>query len=340
MTRAVAIAACCLIPLAAAQKAIPESADPARRAADFIRTYPDPSKAPFETLSRLYDYDRKAPLDLKESGVETRGGIQIHEISYASPLGGRVPASVFVPPGKGPFAGMILMHGGGGNRGQMVSAALMFAKTGAVCLTLDAPFSGGRAIPGQEIQDWEHAERSTGGLIQNIVDLRRGVDLLLARPDIDPNRLGFYAASFGAITGGVLAGLEHRIQAYVLMSCPASFNDAQVERRLKVSRTMPKEEFARSTAIMEIGAPVYYVGHAAPSALLIQIGEKDVSIPRASAERLYKAASDPKLLRWYDGGHGLNNQARLDSSAWLQKQIGIGPLDAADQQRLSAAPRK
>lgn len=324
MTRAVAIAACCLMPLAAAEF-------------QGVGGTPIP---PFEQLSRLYDYDRKAPLDLQESGVETRGGIQIHDISYVSPKGGRVPASLFVPPGKGPFAAMILMHGGGGNRGQMVNAAIMFAKTGAVCLTIDAPFSGGRAIPGQEIQDWEHAERSTAGLIQNVIDLRRGVDVLLARLDVDPQRLGFYAASFGAITGGVLAGVEHRIKAYVLMSCPASFNDAQVERRLRVARTMPKEEFAKATAIIETGAPVYYVGHAAPSALLIQIGEKDASIPRESAERLYKAASEPKLLRWYDGGHGLTNQARLDSADWLRKQIGIGPLDAADRQRLSAPSRK
>jgi len=177
------------------------------------------------------------------------------------------------------------------------------------------------------------------GLIQNVIDLRRGVDLLVSRPDVDPTRLGFYAGSFGAITGGVLAGVEHRIKAYVLMSLPASFNDALVERRLRLARTMQKEEFERNSAIIETGAPVYYVGHAAPSALLIQIGEKDTSIPRESADRLYNAASEPKLYRRYDGGHGLNNQARLDSAEWLRKQIGIGPLDPADQKRLSTAPK-
>jgi fermentation-respiration switch protein FrsA (DUF1100 family) len=221
----------------------------------------------------------------------------------------------------------------------MAGAATMFAKTGAVCLTIDAPFSGPRAIPGQEIQDWEHAERSTRGLIQNVIDLRRGVDLLVSRPEVDADRLGFYAASFGAITGGVLAGVEHRIKAYVLMSLPASFNDAQVERRLRVSRTMPKEEFDRNSSIIEIGAPVYYVGHAAPSGLLIQIGEKDTSIPRQSADRLYNAASEPKFYRRYDGGHGLNGQARLESAEWLQRQIGIGPLDPADRKRLSTAAK-
>ena len=316
----------CLIPLATAGKA---------------QAPPAPGGATFEQLSRLYDYDRMAPLDVQEVGVETRGGIQVRDITYASPRGGRVTASLFAPPGKGPFAGMIFMHGGGGVRGQMAPAATMFAKTGAVCLTLDAPYSGGRAIPGQELQDWAHPERTRDGFIQTVVDMRRGVDVLLARPDVDPKRLGYYGGSFGALTGGVLAGVEHRIKAYVLMSSPASINDAQIPRVLKPLEAMPKEELARSRAIIETVAPVYYIGHAAPSALFMQIGDKDAGIPRESAARLHKAASEPKLIRWYDGGHGLNNQARLDSAEWLRKEIGIGPLDPADRQRLEtpAAPK-
>jgi dienelactone hydrolase len=319
MKLSVVAAACCLMPLAAAE---------------------NPGGKSFEQLSRLYDYDRKAPLDLKESGVSTRDGIQVHDISYASPLGGRVTASLFVPPGKGPFAGMVFMHGGGGVRGQMAPAATMFAKTGAVCLTLDAPYSGGRAIAGQELQDWLHPERTRDGFIQTVVDMRRGVDVLLARPDVDPKRLGYYGGSFGALTGGVLAGVEHRIKAYVLMSSPASINDAQIPRVMKPLTTMPKEEAERSRAIIETVAPVYYVGHAAPSALFFQIGNKDLGIPRESADRLHKAASEPKLIRWYDGDHGLSNQAKLDSAEWLRKEIGLGPLDAADRQRLEATARK
>ena len=39
-----------------------------------------------------FDYDRNAPLDIKEAGLERRGGVEVHDISYASPKGGRVPA--------------------------------------------------------------------------------------------------------------------------------------------------------------------------------------------------------------------------------------------------------
>ena len=56
------------------------------------------------------DYDRNAPLDIKEAAVEQRDDIAIHDISYASPKGGRVPAYLVLPNGKGPFAAVIWGH--------------------------------------------------------------------------------------------------------------------------------------------------------------------------------------------------------------------------------------
>ena len=64
----------------------------------------------FSKLRRMFQYDRKMPLDVREIGVENRDGIQVHDISYVSPKGGRVTAYLVVPPGKGKFAGLIFMH--------------------------------------------------------------------------------------------------------------------------------------------------------------------------------------------------------------------------------------
>src|SRR6185503_1162495 len=61
-------------------------------------------------MIRRFDYDRKAPLEIKEVGVDHRGQIAIHDISYASPKGGAVPAYLVVPKGKGPFAAVIWGH--------------------------------------------------------------------------------------------------------------------------------------------------------------------------------------------------------------------------------------
>src|SRR4029077_4465397 len=42
--------------------------------------------------AHAFDYDSKAPLNIQEAGVEHRGNVAIHDISYESPKGGRVPA--------------------------------------------------------------------------------------------------------------------------------------------------------------------------------------------------------------------------------------------------------
>jgi len=54
--------------------------------------------------------------------------------------------------------------------------------------------------------------------VQTVIDLRRAVDVVLSRPGVDPKRIGFVGHSFGATWGGVLAGVEKRIKAYVLMA--------------------------------------------------------------------------------------------------------------------------
>lgn len=91
-------------------------------------------------------------------------------------------------------------------------------------------------------------------------------------------------------------------------------------------QTLPKDQLEKSFDIIDAVSAVYYVSHTAPAALLFQNGDKDAGVPRESAERLHRAASDPKTIRSYDGGHGLNNQAVLDRADWLRRQIGISPL--------------
>ncbi len=41
-------------------------------------------------LRRLFDYDQKLPLDVKEVGFRDSNGARIHDINYASPKFGRV----------------------------------------------------------------------------------------------------------------------------------------------------------------------------------------------------------------------------------------------------------
>jgi hypothetical protein len=92
------------------------------------------------------DYDRNSPLDIKEAGVEQRGDVAVHDISYASPKGGRVPAYLVVPSGSGPFAAVIWGHwywtnSEFRNRKEFLAEAIALAHAGVVSLLTDGPIA-------------------------------------------------------------------------------------------------------------------------------------------------------------------------------------------------------
>jgi len=72
---------------------------------------------------------------------------------------------------------------------------------------------------------------------------------------------------------------------------------------------------------------INYVPHAAPTLLLFQFSNFEQYFNEAAMQRYARAASEPKLSKWYDTGHELNDpQALLDRAAWLHKQLGIGSI--------------
>src|SRR5260370_4082563 len=169
-------------------------------------------------LLRHFDYDQKAPLEVQEAGVEPRGDVNIQDISYASPKGGRVPAYLVVPKGKGPFAAVIWGHwyqDGSPflNRKECLDEAVAVAASGVVSLLTDGPI----ARPGFMRDPDPLGDAQINDRVQQILDMRRGADLLLARSDVDPKRLAYVGHSYNAATGAFLAGIDKRFKAFVLM---------------------------------------------------------------------------------------------------------------------------
>jgi dienelactone hydrolase len=279
------------------------------------------SASPQPEALRLFEYDASAPLDLQVVISRKKGPLTIQEITYASPKGGRVPGTLIVPDGPGPFAGILLMHGMPGDHGVTLPEAETLARRGAVTLSIDAPFSR----PGHRGEPVLMTEQDRDNQVQLIVDWRRGVDLLLSRKDVDPRRLAYTGRSYGGAMGGLLAGVEKRIKAYALVVGDGGLishfkaEDGEPNPLLRLS----KEARARWLAAMEPIEPLNWVGRAAPARLLFQNGRRDQMVPEASA-RIYQAAgSEPKTLKWYDADHFLNDRATRDRHRWLAGQIGI-----------------
>ncbi len=125
--------------------------------------------------------------------------------------------------------------------------------------------------------------------------------------------------------GGLLAGVERRIRAYVLASGDGGLvaHVTRPDDPYSLFRQVPPAYQARWLAAMEPIEPIHFVGHAAPAALFFQAGRRDQFIPREEAVRWQQAGSAPKQVTWYDADHFLNAAAIRDEVAWLQSQIGI-----------------
>jgi hypothetical protein len=72
---------------------------------------PDPQmplRLSVDALKRLFAYDTQAALGLHTRAVWATAQATVHDLVYASPKGGLVPALLVVPDGPGPFAGVII----------------------------------------------------------------------------------------------------------------------------------------------------------------------------------------------------------------------------------------
>jgi dienelactone hydrolase len=265
-----------------------------------------------------FAYDRGAPLGFHDRGVVNHGyPIRIHDVSYASPRGGAVTGFLAVPPGQGRRPAVIYLHGSGGDRSQMLVQATWMAARGAVAFTIDSPYArkGAALEPGLA-----GLRRQRDLEVQTVVDLRRAVDVLRSRRDVDATRIGFVGWSAGARTGALLAGVEHRIRAFDLMSggaAPVAAYAAQSPPALRpaVRRILGQVD------------PLRYVRRAAPGSLFFQNGRRDDVVPRAALVALVKAAPEPKRVRWYDAGHDVGLRAYRDQLAWLSERLGLdGPV--------------
>jgi dienelactone hydrolase len=284
----------------------------------------------YEALVHLFDYDAQAPLDSQEVSVRAHDGVTVHDLSYASPKGGRVTAFLVAPDGSGPGPGVLLQHGVAEAEGVslgrelLLPYALELAKTGAVVLLIDAPFARpphARRVAGP----FTFTEQDRDEQIQLIIDLRRGVDLLIGRADVDTQRMAYIGWSYGAAMGGLLAAVERRLKTYVLAvgSGGVVAHFAGKGAGSEAFHRLPQSQQERWMAVMQPIEPIHYVGYAAPAALFFQAARYDQAVPAAEAVPFQQAGSEPKRITWYDSQHRLNAEAIRDQIGWLQTYIGI-----------------
>jgi dienelactone hydrolase len=284
-----------------------------------------PSANTFAEDAKHFEYNAAAPLDIKELSVETRGNATIHNITYASPSG-TVSAYLVVPKASGKFAAILWGHwmmpnSPTANRREFLDEALALAPAGVVSLLIDAPQAREEFKPGP----------SAAILAQQVVDLRRGMDLLLSRQDVDPKRIAYVGHSWNTGTGAILDAVDKRFAAFVFMSGPQSVKElvlnSDAPRMVALRKTADLAKLAQDLQSSAWADAASYAAHLGPAPALFQYGLHDEDwVPLQDAKDYYAMSSGQKEAKFYDAGHALNAEARRDRFTFLSNHLSLSPL--------------
>jgi dienelactone hydrolase len=219
-----------------------------------------------------FAYNAHRPLQTQDAGVALAGKkVSVHVVSYDGGAG-RVNAFVLVPHAAGRHPAVLFLHGSGGNREDLLVPAVELANRGVVTMTISQPNDAATFRP-------------------LVVNARRALDVLSARPDVDPKRLGVVGYSLGGQTAAILAGDEPRLEAIGIIA-------------------------GRGAAV-----PLYWIpkSHAH---IFFEAGTRDLVVPHAQLLALIRAAPGDPLVRWYPTGHGMNTRSMEDMVAWQARELG------------------
>jgi uncharacterized protein len=265
----------------------------------------------------VFAYDASAPLGVRVvKRVNTAYPIAVRDVSYVSG-GKKVEAYLALPPKAGKRPGVVFVHGSGGTRQDLLVQAVWLAGRGAVGLAITAPSTKAGAQP-KGLTPLNALRRQRDLAVADVVAVRRGLDLLAGRPDVDPKRLGFLGYSAGARTGALLAGVEPRLDALVLWSggaAPVSTYAARAPASLR----------PQVRRVLGAVDPLTTIRRARPNTLLLQDGRSDEVVPRAALDAIAAAAPEGTEVRWYQAGHALNQEAYVDQLDWLGRKLRVGP---------------
>jgi pimeloyl-ACP methyl ester carboxylesterase len=260
-------------------------------------------------------------------GAETRDGVLVRDIRIAAPpgAGGGVDDATAEPieaylvepevlDARASRPGLLFAHwfdteAPNGNRTEYLDEAADWARrhrSAAVLPQLTFPWSG----------DPTGSAADSGRIVAEVTRLRRCLDLILARPAVDPEGIGVVGHDFGGMHGALLATVDRRPTAYVLVAAVPRWGDWFLpfwpieEDRIDYLRAMRPLD------------PIEHLGKAAPARILFQFGRHDFYIAPMTGREFARAASEAGELKAYDAEHDMApSEIVVDRTTFLERQL-------------------
>ena len=255
-------------------------------------------------------YDSAVPLCATLTPRKDAEGkpLSLYGLTFAGADGALVPSLLSLPnaPAKGKRPAVILLHGMGGDKNQLMALAMLLNGKGYTTLAIDIAGHGERPKLNGKPADQQDLQGIRTLAAQTVQDLRRTVDYLSSRSDIDPRRIGFVGVSLGGVLGARFLADEPRVAAASLWVAGGDWGTlitTSAHSFAKRFRESGETNAAKiRTALAEID-PVPTISHAVPRPLLFLNGATDDVIPKACSDALFAAAKDPKERVILPGGH-------------------------------------
>jgi fermentation-respiration switch protein FrsA (DUF1100 family) len=186
---------------------------------------------------------------------------------------------------------VLLFHGNGGNIGDRVVHAALLTAVGLDVLLVD--YRGYGRSSGRP---------SEAGTYR---DARAARAALLARPDVDPDRVVYLGESLGGAVALELA-LAHPPAGVVLLSTFTSVRDMARRHYAVLPAALVPDAYPSLRRVRDLRAP-----------LLVIHGDRDDLVPLMYGQELFEAAPEPKQLHLIAGA-GHNDLVSLAGEEWAR----------------------
>jgi dienelactone hydrolase len=222
-----------------------------------------------------------------------------------------------LPKGSGPHPLVIMVPGLDSTKEELRATEILFLQRGLATVSVDGPGQGEAEYDLPIRGDWEVPGRAI-------------VDAMIARPEIDGDRLAVWGVSLGGYYAPRFASGDPRIKACVALCGPYDFGEAWddfpalTREAFRVRSRSADDDQAR-----KIASTLTMAGRTdqlrCPT--LIVSGKRDRLIPWQQQRRLHDETSDvSSFLLLEQGNHGCANvlgEHRYRTADWMAARLGV-----------------
>ena len=248
-------------------------------------------------MAKYYEHDQDLPLQNSVRLVKDTTDHSLFYLTYRSVHDKVVTGLLTIPKEvKQPVPVIILLHGVGDRKtvDYIEAGNKYLLDAGYAVLRLDISNHGDRFKYDYDFDLTAGYRYWTRDIIsQTVFDLRRAVDFIYTREELDHERIGFFGISLGGIIGTLFCGVEERVKVPVIVLAGGNLN-------LMFGLNALSDDTKDYLSIID---PINFVELISPRPLLMINAENDEVVPPVTSKLLFKKANKPKEIIWYPTKH-------------------------------------